>query len=81
MKKYTEMEKIYLTAKETSQLLRISSSKLYKMTMDSAIPHYKFGGKLLFKRDELIEFVEKGITIKSFEAKVPEFEFLRMPSL
>lgn len=75
------MEKIYLTAKETSQLLRISLSKLYKMTMDSEVPHYKFGGKLLFKKDELINFVEKGITVKPQEVKVPEFEFLRMPSL
>lgn len=47
-----------MTVEEVAQLLRISKSTIYKMTMDNRIPHYKVGAKLLFKRHELIDFVE-----------------------
>ena len=33
---------------------------LYKMTMNKTIPHYKVGGKVLFKPQELMDFVERG---------------------
>jgi excisionase family DNA binding protein len=50
----------YMTLKEASQFLRISLSKIYKMTSVKSIPHYKVGGKILFKPQELIDFVERG---------------------
>jgi excisionase family DNA binding protein len=50
----------YMTLKEASQFLRISLSKIYKMTSVKGIPHYKVGGKILFKPQELIDFVEGG---------------------
>jgi excisionase family DNA binding protein len=59
------MNHIYLTSNEASNLLRISLSKLYKMTMNNTIPHYKCGGKVLFKLQELMDYVEKGITSSS----------------
>jgi excisionase family DNA binding protein len=59
------MNHIYLTSNEASNLLRISLSKLYKMTMNNTIPHYKCGGKVLFKLQELMDYVEKGITPSS----------------
>ena len=55
------MNQVYLTVKEASNMLRMSTSKLYKMTMQKTIPHYKCGGKVLFKTKELMDFVEKGI--------------------
>jgi len=61
------MNHVYLTANEASLLLRMSKSKLYKMTMCKSIPHYKCGGKVLFKTQELMDFVEKGINATSVE--------------
>jgi excisionase family DNA binding protein len=61
------MNQVYLTANEASELLRMSLSKLYKMTMSKSIPHYKCGGKVLFKKQELMDFVEKGINATSEE--------------
>jgi excisionase family DNA binding protein len=54
------MKSQYMTPKEASQFLRISLSKIYKMTSVKSIPHYKVGGKILFKSQELIDFVEGG---------------------
>ena len=62
------MNHVYLTVKEASELLRMSKSKLYKMTMCKSIPHYKCGGKVLFKTQELMDFVEKGINATSVES-------------
>ncbi len=62
------MNHIYLTVKEASELLRMSKSKLYKMTMCKTIPHYKCGGKVLFKTQELMDFVEKGINATLVES-------------
>jgi excisionase family DNA binding protein len=62
------MNQVYLTANEASELLRMSKSKLYKMTMCKSIPHYKCGGKVLFKTQELMDFVEKGINASSVES-------------
>jgi excisionase family DNA binding protein len=53
------MERIYLTTTEASNLLRIKTTTLYKMTMKNTIPHYKCGGKVLFKTQELMDFVER----------------------
>ena len=62
------MNHVYITANEASELLRMSKSKLYKMTMCKSIPHYKCGGKVLFKTQELMDFVEKGINATSVES-------------
>ena len=62
------MNHVYLTVKEASDMLRMSTSKLYKMTMQKSIPHYKCGGKVLFKTQELMDFVEKGINATSVES-------------
>ena len=62
------MNHVYLTVKEASDMLRMSTSKLYKMTMQKSIPHYKCGGKVLFKAKELMDFVEKGISTMATES-------------
>jgi hypothetical protein len=54
---------------------------LYKLTMNSKIPHYKFAGKLLFKKEELIQFVENGDAGKSTRIVPSAMEILRIPSL
>lgn len=49
----------YLTIDEASVFVCQSKSSMYKKTMDCVIPHYKVGKKLLFKRSELIEWIEE----------------------
>jgi excisionase family DNA binding protein len=55
------MEPLYIRTKDACKLLCISPSKIYKLTMRNAIPFYKVGGTILFKREELIRFVESGL--------------------
>jgi excisionase family DNA binding protein len=43
---------------EAATYLRISESKLYKMTSAREIPHSKVGRQLRFKKSELDEFLE-----------------------
>ena len=50
------MENRYMTVNEVSELLRISKSKIYKMTMNSAIPHYKVGSDRLNQFDLISPF-------------------------
>lgn len=39
----------------------LSKSKLYKLSANLEIPHYKpTGGKLIFKIQELLDFIEAG---------------------
>jgi excisionase family DNA binding protein len=75
------MENTYIKIQEASELLRTSTSTLYKLTMNSKIPHYKFGNKLLFKKEELIQFVENGDARKCTRVVPSAMEILRIPSL
>jgi excisionase family DNA binding protein len=43
---------------EAAKLLHIAKSTLYNKLHAGKIPHLKFGGKLLFKRSSLMEFLE-----------------------
>lgn len=44
---------------ETSKLLRISTSTLYRWVHKKEIPFVKLGGKLLFSQDEIQEYIKK----------------------
>ena len=75
------MENTYIKIQEASLFLRTSTSTLYKLTMNSKIPHYKFGRNLLFKKEELIQFVENGDAGKGTRIVPSDLEILRVPSL
>ena len=75
------MENTYMKVQEASEFLRTSTSTLYKLTMNSKIPHYKFGRNLLFKKEELIQFVENGDAGKCTRIVPSAMEILRIPSL
>ena len=51
--------KEFLTINEASVFISQSKSSIYKKTMNLEIPHYKVGKKLLFKRCDLIEWIEE----------------------
>lgn len=50
----------FLTVKEASQMLGISNRHLYRLTSKKKIPYYRPLGKLLFKREELQNLIERG---------------------
>lgn len=78
---YNNMENTFLKVKEASELLRTSTSSIYKMTMNNTIPHYKVGRGLRFKKEELIRFVENGDAGKCTRIVPSAMEILRIPSL
>ena len=75
------MENTYMKVQEASEFLRTSTSSIYKMTMNSTIPHYKIGRGLRFKKEELIQFVENGDAGKGTRIVTSDLEILRVPSL
>ncbi len=75
------MENTFWKINEASKFLRTSTSTLYKMTSKDTIPHYKFGSNLLFKKEDLIQFVENGDAGKGTRVVPTAIEILRIPSL
>jgi excisionase family DNA binding protein len=56
--KQTIQQKELLTIDEAAYFLGLSSSRLYKMTSNKEIAHYKPGGKVIYlKRQELEQWV------------------------
>ena len=47
------MLKQMLTIKEVSEITRLSVATLYCYISQKRIPHFKFGSRVLFKKDEL----------------------------
>ncbi|MCL6584461.1 MAG: helix-turn-helix domain-containing protein [bacterium] len=52
------MNKNFLTVKEVANLLNSSEIWIRKLIHNKAIPSYKIGGKRLFKRDEINQWIE-----------------------
>jgi excisionase family DNA binding protein len=51
------MENRYLKSDEASKYLGIPIIELYRMTSSFEIPAYKFGGKFLYRKDQLEEIL------------------------
>jgi len=49
----------WLTARQAAQHLQLTLKGLYGRCSMRAIPHYRLGGSLRFKRDELDKFIER----------------------
>jgi len=65
-------EKIYLTVGEACELIRVSRVTLYRMIGKGMVPSYKIGGKRLFNRRELIQWVKsqrEGKNVSSISKK------------
>ncbi|WP_251943576.1 helix-turn-helix domain-containing protein [Staphylococcus sp. Marseille-Q5304] len=50
---------MYLTVKETAELIRMSERHTYKLIQKNVIPHTKIGGKLLINKEKLLDTLEK----------------------
>ena len=47
-----------LTVREASKFLHISLNSVYNLIYESRISYYKLKGKILFKRHDLLDFLE-----------------------
>ena len=55
----TNCSQVYMTAKETADFLGVNQKYIYQLTHQRKIPYYSpIGRRILFKRSELISFVE-----------------------
>ena len=55
LRKQTIQQKEILTIEEASDYLGVSTSRLYKITSNKEIPHYKPGGKKIYLNRQEIE--------------------------
>ncbi len=53
------MENRYFNAIEASQYLGIPIIELYRRTSSFEIPSYKFGGRLLYRKDQLSQLLSQ----------------------
>lgn len=53
------MEKKFLTIDELSQYLGVKKSNLYSKVERREIPFYRWGRRIMFKKDEIDAFMEK----------------------
>ena len=60
-------EKVYLTVKEACELIRMSRVTLHRLINKGMVPSYKVGGKRLFNRRELIQWVKSQREGKGFQ--------------
>lgn len=60
-RKSSRKEDYFLSTKEAADFLKSTPKSIYALVHDKSIPHYKRAGgsRLLFKKSELIEWVEK----------------------
>lgn len=49
-----------LTIKEAAKLLKYSVPSMYRLISEKKIPNLKRGGKILFEKDELLEWAKEG---------------------
>jgi excisionase family DNA binding protein len=53
------MEERYLRSDEASKFLGIPIMELYRLSSSIEIPSYKFGGKLLYRKDQLSQLLSQ----------------------
>ena len=53
----------------SEQGVRISKSKIYKLTSERKIPYDKFGTRVLFRQEELIDWIENEMNLSTKSEK------------
>jgi len=48
----------YIKTKEAAKILCVSMSKMTKMCSNKEVPYYKVGRLNVFKREDLVDFIE-----------------------
>lgn len=52
------MSKEYITLKELCAWIRLSKSHIYKLVSQNKIPHIKLGGKILFDKEKIQDWID-----------------------
>lgn len=52
------MEKEYITVIELTKLVPVSRAQVYNMVKSNKLKHYRFGKKILFKKEEVVTTFE-----------------------
>lgn len=55
---FTMSVKQYLTVKELCEWIRLSRSTVYTLISENQIPHFKLGGKILFDREKIQNWID-----------------------
>lgn len=68
-------KKEVLTSTEAAQYLGLSKARLYKLTSERLIPHYKSGRLVYFNREELIAWMQRNrvATAAELEGKAIDY--------
>lgn len=67
------LQKRFLTIKEASEYLNLSTYFLYKLTAQKSIPHTRIGRKILFDVKKLERFIdENSFEIQDWDEKARE---------
>ena len=53
------IEKAYISVNDVMQLIPVSRAQIYVMVKQNKIKHYRFGRKILFKKDEVINQINQ----------------------
>lgn len=59
----------YINADEAAAYLRISKQRFYNLTYLKRIPHFKFGKRILVKREDLDSLIIRVEPVKDYTAK------------
>jgi excisionase family DNA binding protein len=59
------IEKVYIGVKEMTQMLPVSKAQIYSLVRNNKLKHYRFGKKILFKKDEILNQITQDNEDKS----------------
>ena len=59
LEKYEKIERTTLTMKETAKYLGISYWLIGNLVRENKIPHFRIGGKILFRKKIIDKFIEE----------------------
>jgi len=54
------MEKVFINAREASEVLGVKENTIYQYTSKGLLPRYKKHGRIYFIKQEIIEWVKAG---------------------
>lgn len=67
----------FIDVAQASTLLNLARATIYEKTWLKQLPHYKKGKKIMFKKSELVEWMESGKVSGEDETKKRAIEYLQ----
>lgn len=55
------IERSTLTVEEVAKYISVSTDMIYKMVREKAVPHFRIGRRILFRRSAIDEWISKMI--------------------